>query len=110
MERGGRADYVAMAPRRECSSISSRRSQVSEKSCCAQHPRTWDQGDVSITDVFIHDTRARPWLQVLGSPSWHNLVVEASVSNPQGCTEMLQPNRSAWKGASGLSVKCNYSQ
>ena len=71
------------------------------------HPRTWDQGDVSITSLFVHGTIARPWLQVLGQPSWHNLVIEATVSNPKGCAQMLQPNITEWKGASGLTVKCN---
>ena len=72
-------------------------------------PRTWNQGDVWIRDLVVSDSSVRPWLQVLGKPTWHNLQIEAQVttSNPQGCTQMLDPNRSKWIGASGLSVRCN---
>ena len=70
------------------------------------HPRSWDQGSVSITGLTVVDTVARPWLQVLGHPGWHDLAIEAAVVNPHGCTQMLQPNTTAWKGASGLIVNC----
>ena len=68
------------------------------------HPRTWAQGGVAITKLRVKDSLKRPWLQVLGGTAgWRNLQIQASVSNPFGCTESA-PNNATWSG--GLDVKC----
>ena len=70
------------------------------------HRRSWDQGSISIAGLTVLDTVARPWLQVMGQPGWHDLAIQANVTNPHGCAHMLEPNITAWKGASGLVVHC----
>ena len=69
------------------------------------HPRKWAQGGVTITNLRIKDFVKRPFLQVLGGPAgWRDLRIQASVENPNGCTELLDPNNATW--SSDLEVKC----
>ena len=74
------------------------------------HPRTWPQGGMSITNLRVADDAKRPWLQVLSSGTgggWRDLRIHATVENSYGCTELLQPNVTAWGGQSRLHVKCD---
>ena len=69
------------------------------------HPRKWAQGGVRITNLRVKDSVNRPWLQVLGGTAgWRNLQIQARVSNPNGCSELLDPNNATW--SNGLDVKC----